>query len=80
MSQRIPYLLPATLNVFAVATSTYYVRSRLNYNLEEQEARLDEIEGIPSFNTRDKASGTTFSKVLLTLCYHLQVLCAATLV
>jgi hypothetical protein len=45
MSQRIPHLLPTTVNVFAIATSTFYLRSRLNHNLEEQEARLDEIEG-----------------------------------
>jgi len=49
MSQRIRYLLPTTLNVFAIATSTLYLRSRINYNLEEQEARLDEIEGMEYF-------------------------------
>lgn len=41
---RLPVLLP-TLNLFAIAGSTLYVRSRLDHNLEEQEARLDEIEG-----------------------------------
>jgi hypothetical protein len=47
MSHRIPYLVPTTLNIFTIATSTFYLRSRLNHNLEEQEARLDEIEGTP---------------------------------
>lgn len=46
MSFRSPQiLLPASLNILAIASSTLYIRSRLNYNLEEQEARLDEIEG-----------------------------------
>ena len=38
-------LLPSALNLLAIGSSTYYLRSRINYNLEEQEARLDEIEG-----------------------------------
>lgn len=38
-------LAPLTGNVIAVGGATYYLQSRLNYNLEEQEARLDEIEG-----------------------------------
>lgn len=38
-------IFPTTLNLLAIGSSTYYVRSRINYNLEEQEARLDEIEG-----------------------------------
>jgi hypothetical protein len=33
------------LNVLAIGSATYYLRSKINYNLEEQEARLDEIEG-----------------------------------
>lgn len=37
-------LIP-TLNLFALGASTLYLRSHLTYNLEEQEARLDEIEG-----------------------------------
>ena len=41
---RLPTLLP-TLSLFAIATSTLYLRTRLDRNLEEQEARLDEIEG-----------------------------------
>lgn len=41
---RLPTLLP-TLNLFAIATSTLYLRTQLDRNLEEQEARLDEIEG-----------------------------------
>ena len=43
-SLRLPTLLP-TLSLFAIATSTLYLRTRLDRNLEEQEARLDEIEG-----------------------------------
>jgi hypothetical protein len=39
------HLLPATLNLFAIGGSTYYLQSKIAYNLEEQEARLDEIEG-----------------------------------
>jgi hypothetical protein len=38
-------LLPISLNLLAIAGSTYYLQSRVAYNLEEQEARLDEIEG-----------------------------------
>jgi len=38
-------LIPTTLNLLAIGNSTYYLRSRIAYNLEEQEARLDEIEG-----------------------------------
>lgn len=41
---RLQNLLPA-LNLLAIGGSTFYIRSRLDYNLEEQEARLDEIEG-----------------------------------
>ncbi|KAI4197844.1 MAG: hypothetical protein LQ346_002892 [Caloplaca aetnensis] len=33
------------LNLSAIAGSTYYLRSHHVYNLEEFEARLDEIEG-----------------------------------
>jgi hypothetical protein len=39
------HLLPVTLNLFAIGGSTYYLQSKITYNLEEQEARLDEIEG-----------------------------------
>jgi hypothetical protein len=39
------YLLPASFNLLAVGGSTYYLQSKIAYNLEEQEARLDEIEG-----------------------------------
>jgi hypothetical protein len=45
MSLRNPHIRSTTLNLLAIGTSTLYLRSRLNYNLEEQEARLDEIEG-----------------------------------
>ena len=38
-------LVPLAGNVVAIGSATYYVQSKLNYNLEEQEARLDEIEG-----------------------------------
>jgi Tfp pilus assembly protein PilW len=36
---------PLLGNILAIASSTYYLHTRLNYNLEEQQARLDEIEG-----------------------------------
>lgn len=39
------HLLPTTLHLLAIASSTYYLSSRLASNLTEQEARLDEIEG-----------------------------------
>lgn len=38
-------LVPLTGNIFAIGSATYYLQSKINYNLEEQEARLDEIEG-----------------------------------
>ncbi|OSS50871.1 hypothetical protein B5807_04586 [Epicoccum nigrum] len=38
-------LIPLTGNVVAIGSATYYLQSKLNYNLEEQEVRLDEIEG-----------------------------------
>lgn len=38
-------LVPISLNLFAVGGSTFYLQSKIAYNLEEQEARLDEIEG-----------------------------------
>jgi hypothetical protein len=38
-------LLPISLNMLAISGSTYYLQSKIAYNLEEQEARLDEIEG-----------------------------------
>lgn len=38
-------LLPTSLNLLAIFSSTYYLRSHHIHNLEEQEARLDEIEG-----------------------------------
>ena len=37
--------IPATINLLAIGGSTYYLQSKIAYNLEEQEARLDEIEG-----------------------------------
>lgn len=38
-------LVPLTGNILAIGSSTYYLQSKINYSLEEQEARLDEIEG-----------------------------------
>jgi hypothetical protein len=38
-------MLPISLNFLAIGGSTYYLQSKIAYNLEEQEARLDEIEG-----------------------------------
>jgi hypothetical protein len=38
------HLLPI-FNLFAIGGSTYYLQLKISYNLEEQEARLDEIEG-----------------------------------
>lgn len=38
-------LLPISLNLLAIGGSTFYLQTRIAYNLEEQEARLDEIEG-----------------------------------
>ncbi|ORX98015.1 hypothetical protein BCR34DRAFT_157383 [Clohesyomyces aquaticus] len=38
-------ILPTSLNLFAILCSTFYLRSHHQYNLIEQEARLDEIEG-----------------------------------
>jgi hypothetical protein len=40
-----PTTLLPTLNLLAIASSTFYLRNRIDRNLEEQEARLDEIEG-----------------------------------
>lgn len=42
---RSPGFLMGLFNLSAIAGSTYYLRSHIVYNLEEQEARLDEIEG-----------------------------------
>jgi hypothetical protein len=38
-------LIPISLNLLAIGSSTFYLQSKIAYNLEEQEARLDEIEG-----------------------------------
>ncbi|KAK4621431.1 hypothetical protein CLAFUW4_06811 [Fulvia fulva] len=40
-----PTFLIGLLNLTAIGGATYHLRSHLVYNLEEQEARLDEIEG-----------------------------------
>lgn len=37
--------LPLASNILAIGSATYYLQSKIDYNLEEQEARLDEIEG-----------------------------------
>lgn len=42
---RNPGFLVGLLNLSAISASTFYLRSHIAYNLEEQEARLDEIEG-----------------------------------
>ncbi|KAF2727443.1 hypothetical protein EJ04DRAFT_137708 [Polyplosphaeria fusca] len=36
---------PIAVNLLGLGASTFYLRSYHIYNLEEQEARLDEIEG-----------------------------------
>lgn len=38
-------LLHLSINLSAVAGSAYYLRSHHVYNLEEHEARMDELEG-----------------------------------
>ncbi|KAM0800449.1 hypothetical protein BDR22DRAFT_889495 [Usnea florida] len=38
-------LLLLGVNLSAIASSTYYLRSHHIYNLEEHEARMDELEG-----------------------------------
>lgn len=38
-------LLTTALNLTAVGSATYYLRSHHIYNLEEHEARMDELEG-----------------------------------
>ncbi|KAF2822900.1 hypothetical protein CC86DRAFT_372686 [Ophiobolus disseminans] len=38
-------MLPISANLLAIGGSTYYLQSKIAYNLEEQESRLDEIEG-----------------------------------
>ncbi|KAL8806926.1 MAG: hypothetical protein Q9182_001055 [Xanthomendoza sp. 2 TL-2023] len=42
---RHPATLFGVLNLSAIAGSTYYLRSHLVYNVQESEARSDEIEG-----------------------------------
>ncbi|KAL8681216.1 MAG: hypothetical protein Q9186_002674 [Xanthomendoza sp. 1 TL-2023] len=42
---RNPATIFGALNLSAIAGSTFYLRSHLVYNLEESEARSDEIEG-----------------------------------
>lgn len=42
---KIKRIFPISLNLLAIGSSTYYLQSKIAYNLEEQEARLDEIEG-----------------------------------
>jgi hypothetical protein len=40
-----PGFLIGLTNLFAIAGSTYHVQNKIAYNLEEQEARFDELEG-----------------------------------
>lgn len=42
---RSPGFLMGLANMFAIGGSTYYLRSHHVYNLEEHEARMDELEG-----------------------------------
>ena len=42
---RSPAFLTGVLNLIAIGGSTYYLRSHHVYNLEEHEARMDELEG-----------------------------------
>jgi len=42
---RSPSLLTGLLNLFAIGGSTLYLRSHHIHNLEEHEARMDELEG-----------------------------------
>lgn len=38
-------LIPLLTNLTALGGATYYIHTRLAYNLEENEARADELEG-----------------------------------
>lgn len=40
-----PSFLLGLTNLFATGGAVYYLQNKLNYNLEEQEARFDEVEG-----------------------------------
>ncbi|TKX27221.1 hypothetical protein C1H76_0515 [Elsinoe australis] len=42
---RSPKFLVGLANLFAIGGSTYWMRSWHVYNLEEHEARMDELEG-----------------------------------
>lgn len=45
MAFRSPNFLIGMANLVAIGGSTYYLRSHHVYNLEEHEARMDELEG-----------------------------------
>ncbi|KAK5164992.1 hypothetical protein LTR04_001602 [Oleoguttula sp. CCFEE 6159] len=45
MAARSPTTVLGVLNLFAIGGSTYYLRSHHIHNLEEHEARMDELEG-----------------------------------
>jgi hypothetical protein len=45
MSLRSPTFLMGLANLFAIGGATYHLRSHHIYNLEEHEARMDELEG-----------------------------------
>ncbi|KAI5210740.1 hypothetical protein E4T42_00796 [Aureobasidium subglaciale] len=45
MSYRSPSFLMGLANLFAIGGATYHLRTHHIYNLEEHEARMDELEG-----------------------------------
>jgi hypothetical protein len=45
MAFRSPNFLIGLANLFAIGGSTYYLQTHHVYNLEEHEARMDELEG-----------------------------------
>jgi hypothetical protein len=45
MTLRSPTFLMGLANLFAIGGATYHLRSHHIYNLEEHEARMDELEG-----------------------------------
>jgi hypothetical protein len=45
MSLRSPTFLIGLANLFAIGGATYHLRTHHIYNLEEHEARMDELEG-----------------------------------
>ncbi|KAK5735782.1 hypothetical protein LTR17_007955 [Elasticomyces elasticus] len=45
MAFRSPTVILQTLNLFALGGMTYYFKQHHDYNLQEHEARMDELEG-----------------------------------